>query len=86
MRPMRSAPAMLNIQLDHANILTSQFCFHPVKTATTGEGGAALLTMREQQKMEQLRSHGVTRDSSSFVSEALLCGAMSNIPWDLTTG
>ena len=46
------------------------FSFHPVKTITTGEGGAATTNDAGlAKKMEQLRSHGVTRDSSSFVSE-----------------
>ena len=46
------------------------FSFHPVKTITTGEGGAATTNDAGlAKKMEQLRSHGVTRDSSSFVSD-----------------
>ena len=46
------------------------FSFHPVKTITTGEGGAA--TTNDEalaKKMGQLRSHGVTRDFTSFISE-----------------
>ncbi len=39
------------------------FSFHPVKIITTGEGGMALTNdPRLAQKMELIRSHGVTRD------------------------
>ncbi|MEK9943280.1 MAG: DegT/DnrJ/EryC1/StrS family aminotransferase, partial [Gammaproteobacteria bacterium] len=43
------------------------FSFHPVKTVTTGEGGVA--TTRSQalaQRMELLRTHGITRDEEQF--------------------
>lgn len=41
------------------------FSFHPAKIITTGEGGAALTNRRElATRMQLLRSHGVTRDSS----------------------
>lgn len=41
------------------------FSFHPVKIITTGEGGIALTNdMGLAQKMELLRSHGVTRDEN----------------------
>lgn len=40
------------------------FSFHPVKIITTGEGGAALTNSAKlAEKMELLRSHGITRDS-----------------------
>jgi dTDP-4-amino-4,6-dideoxygalactose transaminase len=39
------------------------FSFHPVKTITTGEGGAALTKDSDlAEKMALLRSHGITRD------------------------
>jgi UDP-4-amino-4,6-dideoxy-N-acetyl-beta-L-altrosamine transaminase len=39
------------------------FSFHPVKIVTSGEGGMALTRRRElAQRMELLRSHGITRD------------------------
>jgi UDP-4-amino-4,6-dideoxy-N-acetyl-beta-L-altrosamine transaminase len=39
------------------------FSFHPVKIITTGEGGMALTNDRNlAERMERLRSHGVTRD------------------------
>jgi UDP-4-amino-4,6-dideoxy-N-acetyl-beta-L-altrosamine transaminase len=44
--------------------------FHPVKTITTGEGGA--ITTNDEQvykKLLRLRTHGITRDSSQFVNE-----------------
>jgi len=41
------------------------FSFHPVKTITTGEGGMAVTNNQElSNKMELLRSHGITRDTS----------------------
>lgn len=40
------------------------FSFHPVKIITTGEGGMALTNSAElAEKMDQLRSHGITRDA-----------------------
>lgn len=44
------------------------FSFHPVKIITTAEGGMALTNNPELAKaMENLRSHGVTRDLESLV-------------------
>jgi UDP-4-amino-4,6-dideoxy-N-acetyl-beta-L-altrosamine transaminase len=43
------------------------FSFHPVKIITTGEGG--MLTTNDNglaQKIQQLRSHGITRDANEF--------------------
>ena len=40
------------------------FSFHPVKIITTGEGGAALTNNAKlYMKMQQLRTHGITRDT-----------------------
>jgi len=47
------------------------FSFHPVKIITTGEGGVA--TCNDSllaEKMNRLRSHGVTRDAEYMVSES----------------
>jgi len=45
------------------------FSFHPVKSITTGEGGAAMTNDSElAETMRLLRSHGVTRDSK-FMTE-----------------
>jgi UDP-4-amino-4,6-dideoxy-N-acetyl-beta-L-altrosamine transaminase len=39
------------------------FSFHPVKVITTGEGGLAVTNNSElAERMERLRSHGITRD------------------------
>ena len=47
------------------------FSFHPVKTITTGEGGAAMTNDAElAQRMALLRSHGVTRDTNLMTHEA----------------
>jgi UDP-4-amino-4,6-dideoxy-N-acetyl-beta-L-altrosamine transaminase len=44
------------------------FSFHPVKIITTGEGGMAVTNNSDiADKMNLLRSHGVTRDSAQFV-------------------
>lgn len=49
----------------------SVFSFHPVKIITTAEGGMAVTNHSElAQKMELLRSHGVTRNSDFFVGES----------------
>ena len=43
------------------------FSFHPVKTITTGEGGAALTNNLELfQKMKSLREHGIERNRAKF--------------------
>ncbi len=40
------------------------FSFHPVKIITTGEGGAALTRdPKLEQRLQRLRSHGISRDS-----------------------
>ncbi len=47
------------------------FSFHPVKIVTTGEGGAALTNNAAlAQTMQQLRSHGITRDANQFTQAA----------------
>ncbi|GAF51729.1 bacillosamine/legionaminic acid biosynthesis aminotransferase PglE [Psychrobacter sp. JCM 18900] len=46
------------------------FSFHPVKIITTAEGGVATTKSEElAQKMELLRSHGITRDSDLMTHE-----------------
>lgn len=46
------------------------FSFHPVKTITTGEGGAALTIKSDlAEKMALLRSHGITRESKCMTHE-----------------
>lgn len=47
------------------------FSFHPVKIITTAEGGMALTNNAElANRMELLRSHGVTRDPAQMTHEA----------------
>jgi len=47
------------------------FSFHPVKIVTTAEGGAATTNSKKlASKLELLRSHGVTRDSSLLSGES----------------
>ncbi|KEQ16204.1 UDP-4-amino-4,6-dideoxy-N-acetyl-beta-L-altrosamine transaminase [Endozoicomonas numazuensis] len=46
------------------------FSFHPVKIVTTGEGGAVLTQSREvADRIELLRSHGITRDPEKMDRE-----------------
>lgn len=43
------------------------FSFHPVKIITTGEGGMALTKSRVlYERMQLLRSHGITKDNSKY--------------------
>ena len=46
----------------------SVFSFHPVKTITTGEGGAVVTNDGElARRLRALRSHGIERDAARFV-------------------
>lgn len=45
------------------------FSFHPVKTITTGEGGAVTTNSRElYEKLLLFRSHGITRDKDKLIN------------------
>ena len=47
------------------------FSFHPVKIITTGEGGMALTNNKDlHDKMQILRSHGITRDVEKMSDES----------------
>ena len=49
------------------------FSFHPVKSITTGEGGAILTNNKEfYEHMMCLRSHGITKDEKGFNVQTLL--------------
>ncbi len=51
------------------------FSFHPVKIITTGEGGLVLTNRKDIfQKVDRLRTHGITRDEGEFES-------VSDGPW-----
>lgn len=46
------------------------FSFHPVKIITTGEGGMATTNSNTlAQKLHELRSHGITRDTNKMTAE-----------------
>lgn len=52
------------------------FSFHPVKSITTAEGGAALTNQKKLfEKMSMLRTHGITKDKDKFKSKK------KNEPW-----
>ena len=47
------------------------FSFHPVKTITTGEGGAILTNNNELAlQMRRFANHGIERDSKAFVNDS----------------
>ncbi|MDD5064932.1 MAG: UDP-4-amino-4,6-dideoxy-N-acetyl-beta-L-altrosamine transaminase [Phycisphaerae bacterium] len=47
------------------------FSFHPVKSITTGEGGAVLTNNKEyHEKLVMFRQHGVTKADSAFVNKS----------------
>ncbi len=47
------------------------FSFHPVKMITTGEGGAITTNDKEfHEKIQLLRSHGITKDANEFENES----------------
>ena len=55
------------------------FSFHPVKTITTGEGGAILTDDDElAERCRLLRNHGMTRDLSKFVNSSEEEGAQKD--------
>ena len=59
----------------------SVFSFHPVKTITTGEGGAVVTNDAElARRLRMLRSHGIERDASRFVGDDAR-EAGKNKPW-----
>jgi UDP-4-amino-4,6-dideoxy-N-acetyl-beta-L-altrosamine transaminase len=46
------------------------FSFHPVKSITTGEGGAITTNSKEYyEKLTMLRQHGITKDPSKFTNQ-----------------
>ena len=46
------------------------FSFHPVKSITTGEGGAVLTNNKEYyEKLVMFRHHGVAKDSGAFINK-----------------
>jgi UDP-4-amino-4,6-dideoxy-N-acetyl-beta-L-altrosamine transaminase len=55
--------------------------FHPVKTITTGEGGAVLTNDEAlARRLRRLRSHGIERDSTRFTGKNFLEGNVAK-PW-----
>lgn len=47
------------------------FSFHPVKSITTGEGGAIMTNSKElYEKLLVFRSHGITKDQDRFINKS----------------
>ena len=58
------------------------FSTHPVKAVTTGEGGVVTTRSAEMaDRMRRLRSHGMNRDSNSFVERAEGFEGKNPNPW-----
>jgi dTDP-4-amino-4,6-dideoxygalactose transaminase len=54
------------------------FSFHPVKSITTGEGGAILTNSKDMyNRLLLFRNHGITKDPTRFIGNA----SLSNDPW-----
>ena len=54
---------------DHSDITV--FSFHPVKIITTGEGGMAMTNDEPlAERLQRLRTHGITRDPAQMMNEA----------------
>lgn len=57
----------------HADMAT--FSFHPLKSVTTGEGGAVLTNSRDLfEKLSLLRNHGIDKNSPDFVKPMVTLG------------
>ena len=65
----------------------SVFSFHPVKIITTLEGGIAITNNKKlYQKLEMLRSHGITKKKNYLKIVILMTGIMNNSYWVLIIG
>ena len=57
------------------------FSFHPAKHMTTGEGGMITTNDRKlYEKLLNLRTHGITRDNSTFLNSISLAGGSGAYP------
>jgi len=58
------------------------FSFHPVKTVATGEGGAITTnSIENHQRLKQLLSHGMTRNTEDFKNDSLAFEDGQSNPW-----
>ncbi|MEQ8667367.1 MAG: UDP-4-amino-4,6-dideoxy-N-acetyl-beta-L-altrosamine transaminase [Rhodospirillales bacterium] len=67
---------------DCRHSVATTFSFHPVKTATTAEGGA--VTTNDDAvacRMSRLRNHGINRDASSFTNKRAAFENGQRNPW-----
>jgi len=56
------------------------FSFHPVKSITTGEGGAVLTNNKKYyEKLLLFRNHGVTKNPDKFLNKDLVSGPTSHV-------
>lgn len=75
-------PGGIPVGGDNSAALMTCFSFHPVKTITTGEGGAIATADPDLSRaLYRLRSHGITRDPSTFMNRDMgFTGDRAN-PW-----
>ncbi|MEM9325427.1 MAG: UDP-4-amino-4,6-dideoxy-N-acetyl-beta-L-altrosamine transaminase [Bacteroidota bacterium] len=60
----------------------SIFSFHPVKHIATGEGGMVTTSnKRLYQRLQLLRTHGITKDKLAFQNEKELIGGDTEVDW-----
>lgn len=58
------------------------FSFHPVKSITTGEGGAITTNSKDiYERLKLLRSHGITKEPEKFINKDLAFSAHDPNPW-----
>ncbi len=58
------------------------FSFHPVKTITTGEGGAVLTNNDDiAGKIRLLANHGIEREPSKYINPEFKIPTVSSFPW-----
>jgi perosamine synthetase len=60
------------------------FSFHPVKHITTGEGGGMVVTQDQAlaDRVQKLRTHGITKDPTGFINKNLAFSALNSVnPW-----
>ncbi|MCD6231209.1 UDP-4-amino-4,6-dideoxy-N-acetyl-beta-L-altrosamine transaminase [Candidatus Aerophobetes bacterium] len=82
-----SQPSTHHLQLDNwvkvGNCRYSDmtiFSFHPVKSITTGEGGAVLTNNKKfYEKLLLFRNHGVTQNPDKFLNKDLVSGPTSHL-------
>ncbi|WP_322099086.1 UDP-4-amino-4,6-dideoxy-N-acetyl-beta-L-altrosamine transaminase [Haematospirillum jordaniae] len=75
-------PGGIPVGSDQSTAHMTCFSFHPVKTITTGEGGAVTTSDPDLgQTLQRLRSHGITREPSAFMNRDMGFTEERANPW-----